>query len=136
MSPAAQRQFDRRRFGVMKKANEINLRFGAKVAVFILHEEDHWDFRSEPNWPPEMSNTCGNLSIPSDFITHSDHIRGQGGPTNALAESMFHGNGTGLDDESIAVLRNIAPTSHPQMSAVKRLPRGRRRTPANTGLFV
>ena len=56
MSPAEQRQFDRRRFGVMKKANEIKSRFDARVAVFILHEGHHWTYQSDRNWPPEMSN--------------------------------------------------------------------------------
>jgi hypothetical protein len=57
MSLAAQRQFDRRRFGVMKKANELKLRFGAQVAVFILQEGQHWAYQSDDNWPPEMQNT-------------------------------------------------------------------------------
>jgi hypothetical protein len=52
----------------MKKANELNIRFNAKVAVFIQEDGESWIYQSDNSWP----------SIPSIVLYPISLCKGRG----------------------------------------------------------
>ena len=63
----------------MKKANELNRRYGVKVAVFVYDSvvPNEWAYQSDQLWVPDFSNLSVGPGkthfIPSDFITLSEY---------------------------------------------------------------
>jgi hypothetical protein len=76
LSAREQRKFEQRRFGVMKKANELKTRFNAKVAVYILEDGQNWSYQSDDNWPPNMVNIV-NKDSPIQMCSPADITLGR-----------------------------------------------------------
>jgi hypothetical protein len=87
----------------MKKANELNRRYGVRVAVIVDDEPalDEWTYQSDESWPPYFKSVSRgkNRYFPGDFITLSEFQRGG---VVAL-----------LDDSNFAAPSLPTPPSHP-----------------------
>ena len=78
-TPQQQKQLSSRAYGLMKKANELNRRYGVKVVVFVNDSvvPNEWAYQSDQSWVPDFSNLSVGPGkthfIPSDFITLSEY---------------------------------------------------------------
>jgi hypothetical protein len=102
-APNLQKQLRSRLHGLMKKANELNRRYGVRVAVMIEDGPDKWTYQSEETWPSYFKSISNgkNHFFPSDFITLSEYQRG-----SVISE-------VSLDECNFAIPPLPTPPSHP-----------------------
>jgi hypothetical protein len=75
-----QKQLKSRVHGLMKKGNELNRRYGVRVALLVKDGLDIWTFQSESTWPEFFSDYTqrGSSYNPSDFMTLSEYQKASG----------------------------------------------------------
>ena len=145
-APNLQKQVTSRLHGIMKKGNELNKKYGIKIAIFAedspANNSVRWAYQNDETFLSQIYSTfqTQNRFYPADFITVSEYHK-QTSKLGKTSSTPF----TEFEDDDLALLRavgsgyaSIEPPGQPspalQQVSVNYRPSKRRRANSNVSI--